>query len=91
MDRQLIYNFEPFEEKKEIIYTENNNRFYSKMKIDRIIYDLNQKGFKNSQIKDIISIIEKYNNQSELPKRYIQINNNNKINIKLEHRLKGYN
>ena len=87
---KFSYNFEPYEETKELIYTKNNNSLYSKVYIDKIIHDLKRKGYNNSQIKNIMFSIEN-NNQAELSNGYITKNNKLKIiNLQKGTKLKNY-
>ena len=75
---KLNYNFEPYEEKKEIFNTDNNN-MYSTIQIDGFIHDLKKKGYNNSQLKDIISSIENNKIQKSTTNKYTPVNDNHKL------------
>ena len=84
-------NFEQNEEKKEIVYIQNNYKLYSEFLIDKIIHDLKQKGFNNSQMEKIIISFENYHVPDEWSKKYIPINRKLEIKIKIGAKLRIYN
>ena len=84
----LSYNFEPFEGKKEVIYTENNSNLYSKNKINSVIHDLKIKGDNNYQNKDIMISMNNIDLKLNLKNKYIPVNNTFKI-INIQTRIKN--
>ena len=75
----LNSNFEPYEERKEMICSQNNKKLYSNLHIDGIIHDLKKKGFNDIQIRDIIISIENNNFQGKLNNKNTPINNKYRI------------
>ncbi len=88
------YNYYNREEKKENNFNENND-LNSNIQIEGIINDLKNKGYNDYQIKDIISSIQKNNNNvtNRISSYNTNIQNSKILRIKRgqESKLKGNN